>query len=72
MPVIGRLDGQVDDVIISPISKRRREEEGPADAGVHPGERDDPPGDDARPPTTQTPHTDESSAERDELPVWLL
>jgi hypothetical protein len=30
MPVIGRLDGQVDEVIISPISRRQREEEPPS------------------------------------------
>jgi hypothetical protein len=62
MPVIGRLDKQVDEVIISPVSKRRRDE--------------DPPDEDAdeRPPSAQpqTPAHDESSAERDELPVWLL
>ncbi len=62
MPVIGRLDKQVDEVIISPVSKRRRDEEPPDEDS------------DERPPSTQpqTPAQDESSAERDTLPVWLL
>jgi hypothetical protein len=67
MPVIGRLDGQVEEVIIKPISERRRDkEEMPAD----PQDEETP----ARPPTVQshTPHANESSAEPDELPVWLL
>jgi hypothetical protein len=69
MPVIGRLDGQVDDVIIKPISERRREEGAPAPPkGEGAPQPSDPPG---RAPV-QTPHTDESSAEADELPVWLL
>jgi hypothetical protein len=69
MPVIGRLDGQVDEIIIKPISGRLREEESPTppeDAGTP--ENPDPP--DRAP--AQTPHPDESSAEPDELPVWLL
>ena len=60
MPVIGRLDGQVDEVIIKPISERRREEEPPA------------PSEPPQSAPLQTPHPDESSAEADELPVWLL
>jgi hypothetical protein len=66
MPVIGRLNGQVDEVIIKPISERRREQEPPP-----PPEGTEAP---ERPPSapTQTPHTDESSAKPDELPVWLL
>lgn len=72
MPVIGNLDGQVDDVIISPISKRRRGEEQPLEeqneaprAQVETPERDP-----SAP--TQTPTAGESSAMTDELPVWLL
>jgi hypothetical protein len=62
MPVIGRLDKQVDERIISPISNRRRDEE--------PHERRD---DEDQPATsTQTPSADESSAKTGELPVWLL
>ena len=67
MPVIGRLDGQVDELIISPIGRRRREEETPParpDAEAPP----DPPA----PAPSQKPHADESSARADELPVWLL
>jgi hypothetical protein len=69
MPVIGRLDGQVDEVIIKPISERRREEEPPAPPEG--SEAPEPSGSPNHAPA-QTPHTDESSAEPDELPVWLL
>ncbi|MBV9928013.1 MAG: hypothetical protein JOZ96_23535 [Acidobacteria bacterium] len=61
MPVIGRLDGQVDEVIIKPISRRRDEEE---ETHVPPQTSDDTP--------SHTPPSDESSANTDELPVWLL
>ena len=69
MPVIGRLDGQVDEVIISPISRRRRGEESPADSK---NEETPEPSDSPDPAPSQTPPTDESSANADELPVWLL
>jgi hypothetical protein len=62
MPVIGRLDGQVDEVIIKPISKRRHDEEPPDEETP---ER-------TPSPKTHTPTPNQSSAERDELPVWLL
>jgi hypothetical protein len=69
MPVIGRLDGQVDEVIISPISRRPREEERPpAPQNEETPEPADSPG---RAPS-QTPRAGESSAQADELPVWLL
>jgi hypothetical protein len=71
MPVIGRLDGQVDEVIIEPISKRRRGEETPADADQTTDAQPAPPA--PRLPTPTHTQTDgESSAEADELPVWLL
>ena len=62
MPVIGRLDEQVHDVLISPVSKRRR------------GEGQPPPPDEPEPreETPQKPSEDESRARPDELPVWLL
>jgi hypothetical protein len=61
MPVIGRLDGQVEEVIINPVSRRPRgDEETPAPP---------PPSDDT---TSRTPPANESSADSDELPVWLL
>ncbi|HEX8294060.1 MAG TPA: hypothetical protein VF570_20065 [Pyrinomonadaceae bacterium] len=70
MPVIGRLDGQVEEVIISPISRRRREEE--ETPPVHKNEETPrPPGPPDRAPS-QTPDAGESSGEADELPVWLL
>ena len=69
MPVIGRLDGQVDEVIISPISRRRREEESP------PAQRNEDTSEPSAPADrapSQTPTEGESSADADELPVWLL
>ncbi|HEX8283621.1 MAG TPA: hypothetical protein VF588_09710 [Pyrinomonadaceae bacterium] len=68
MPVIGRLDGQVEEVIIKPISERRPEAEEPP---APPQSRDTPPAPAERAPS-QTPQVDESSADADELPVWLL
>jgi hypothetical protein len=65
MSVIGRLDGQVDDVLISPISKSRApERKVPRDeqTGNAPDET-------ARESvTTENERTDE----RPTLPVWLL
>ena len=69
MPVIGRLDGQVDELIISPISRRQREEERPL---VYKNEETSEPSDPPDRIPSQTPHTGESSANADELPVWLL
>ena len=69
MPVIGRLDGQVEEVIIKPISERRREGEPPTPPKAE--EAPEPPLPPGRAPI-QTPHPHESSAEADELPVWLL
>lgn len=69
MPVIGRLDGQVDEVIISPISRQRREEEPPP---VQKNEETSGPSDTSNHAPSQTPTADESSANAGELPVWLL
>ena len=70
MPVIGRLDGQVDEVIIKPISERRRED-GPPPPAAPGGEAPEPPDRAERAPA-QTPDPGESSARPPELPVWLL
>jgi hypothetical protein len=69
MPVIGRLDGQVDDVLISPISRRPRREEPPPDSK---NEETPEPSDPSGRAPSQTPDAGESSANADELPVWLL
>jgi hypothetical protein len=69
MPVIGRLDGQVDEVIISPISRRQREEEPPP---THKNGETPEPHDTSDHAPSQTPTADESSANAGELPVWLL
>ncbi len=68
MPVIGRLDGQVEEVIIKPIGRR------PA------GEGDDAP--ETASDSTALPHDEPRETRRDaqaetprdggELPVWLL
>ena len=63
MPVIGRLDRQVEDRIITPVSNRRRDEAEPPERGR---------GEEAPATPTQTPSEGESSAKTDELPVWLL
>jgi hypothetical protein len=69
MPVIGRLDGQVEEVIISPISRRPRGEEPPP---VSKNEETPEPSDTPDRTPSQTPPAGESSANADELPVWLL
>jgi len=63
MPIIGRLDGQVDEVIIKPISKRHEEDAETPDEGAP---------EPLPSPETQTPTSNQSSADRDTLPVWLL
>ena len=70
MPVIGRLDGQVEEVIISPISRRPRGEENPP--AVRKDEETPGPSDRPDPAPSQTPDPGESSGGADELPVWLL
>ena len=69
MPVIGRLDGQVDEVIIAPISRRQREEGPPP---VQKNEETSEPSDTPDHAPSQTPTEGESSANADGLPVWLL
>lgn len=64
MTVIGRLDGQVDEVIIKPISKRHHDEEPSTPDELEP----EPP----TPPETHTPTPNQSSGKPDTLPVWLL
>jgi hypothetical protein len=65
MSVIGRLDEQVNDILINPLSRRRRDEEGPAPPSA-PG-ADPPPA-----PPDVTADKDETVAGHDELPVWML
>lgn len=70
VPVIGRLDGQVEEVIINPIGRRpagaggRAPETAPDSAAPPPGE-----------PRRETHHTErvvETPRADGELPVWLL
>ena len=78
MPVIGRLDSQVNDVLIEPVGKRRRRDE-------NDGRDPRPATDEARPAATGDAMRDtevigdgaddsaHDSVRRDEqLPVWLL
>ena len=62
MPVIGRLDGQVDEVLIKPVSKKR----GEADATHEQKPRRAPP------VVAEETKDDTRKSERQELPVWLL
>ncbi len=66
MPVIGRLDEQVDKVLIDPVS-RRREPDGPTPETGH------------APPDEMTSEAERpgaaggsEGAKQGELPVWLL
>ena len=61
MSVIGRLDKQVDEILINPLSKRRRDDEEPP---TPPTPEPDPP--------SEPSNEDETSPKDDELPVWLL
>jgi hypothetical protein len=63
MPVIGRLDGQVDEVLIKPIERGR----GGEPAGAPADEAQPPPPE----PADEAPR-DETSTPPAELPVWML
>jgi hypothetical protein len=71
MPVIGRLDGQVDEVLIAPLEKRRGAGDEPPRGGdgqtrgAAKGKRGEHGERAAR-------DESEKDAGRDELPVWLL
>ena len=66
MSVIGRLDRQVEDVLISPASKRRDERDTPR--------REPAPAATLPPESERRPEPAEESAPRarEDLPVWLL
>lgn len=65
MSVIGRLDQQVQDTLISPIEKRNTPQP-PDDLG--PTQTDEP-----APAQTHTqPISESSEKRREDLPVWLL
>jgi hypothetical protein len=61
MPVIGRLDEQVNEVLINPLERGRGREPRPA--------ADEPP---PAPVESDEPPAGETSRAPDELPVWLL
>jgi hypothetical protein len=58
MPVIGRLDEQVNDVLITPLEREREPRPAPDEPTTK--------------TTTDEPPTDETSRAPDELPVWML
>jgi len=66
MPVIGRLDGQVDKVLIEPLSKKGEREDAPANVPAQPSA--------PRPSVTESPADDAPGPKLRprELPVWLL
>jgi len=68
MPVIGRLDGQVEKVLIKPIGQRPAR--GGSGEGDAPDTRPSPPDDSPRESLPERAR-DERRDER-ELPVWLL
>jgi hypothetical protein len=83
MPVIGRLDEQVHDVLIEPIGKRRtREESEPAHAPSNDSRRDVNDDEDAGGDSTRRSDGGKKSARAEDdhvrvrdderLPVWLL
>jgi hypothetical protein len=64
MPVIGRLDRQVNDVLIEPVGKDRKRDE--RDTPATP--------DDSRKPATEkvTRRDEDQTRDEGQLPVWLL
>lgn len=77
MSVIGRLDGQVEEVLIKPAGRRGRAGEpipaGPADAHGRPAPGEpDAAGAAAEDGRAQTPHEQERARRPDAIPVWLL
>lgn len=62
MPVIGRLDEQVDEVLIRPLDRGRAQPDGEAPEGKAPAP-DSPPAPESEREGRRAP---------DELPVWLL
>ena len=70
MSVIGRLDGQVEEVIIKPVGRRHAPDERGAHAPDSPTRRRDEPRE-THPDNLPEPPSDEPR-DGGELPVWLL
>lgn len=68
MPVIGRLDEQVDAVLINPLSNERRREPETTPAADAGEPRQQP----SQIPATNDATNIESPAKPETLPVWLL
>jgi len=63
MSVIGRLDGQVDEILITPLQRKNNQEANEQEA--------------EQPPSSETMQIESDSSTKignkhDELPVWLL
>ncbi|HEY6186805.1 MAG TPA: hypothetical protein VIW80_03930 [Pyrinomonadaceae bacterium] len=76
MSVIGRLDEQVNDILISPLENERRRRRD-AEAATPEGAQDGTPKGLSIPQTQDTTNSKHKSPERtppgaEELPVWLL
>jgi hypothetical protein len=65
MSVIGRLDEQVNKILIEPLSESARDED-----RTTPGR--EPEGASRSASPVESPNEDETTAKDDELPVWLL
>jgi hypothetical protein len=63
MSVIGRLDGEVDEVLISPLQRKNKQET---------NEQEDEHAPAREPVQTESESTIKKRAESDTLPVWLL
>jgi hypothetical protein len=81
MPVIGRLDEQVNDVLINPVGRRRRRDDGEASVPPDDARTDstsDATRDNSAAHSNDAPHKRDANARHDEgrgdesLPVWLL
>ena len=68
MPVIGRLDGQVEEVIINPIGRRPAREGDDAATATRPATQ----GSEETTPHEPLEQRRDERREADELPVWLL
>jgi hypothetical protein len=73
MSVIGRLDEQVDDVLIAPLNKRTRQHSAPGTTQAEPvKDSAEAPSPAETPAATDDRITGDVARGRDELPVWLL
>jgi hypothetical protein len=63
MSVIGRLDGQVDEILITPLQRKNNQETNEQEAGQSPSREMS---------EIESNSSEKKRAERETLPVWLL